>query len=80
MLYVDIQSLFRPIYPMVLLRPTSEMCIYYTDCHDVDEEMRTITHHGGDYNHAADAGITERFMDHAITYSGVWVASVKNKD
>ena len=47
--------------------------------HDVDEEMRTITHHGGDWNHAADAGIAGRFVDHATTYSGDWVASVKNK-
>ena len=53
--------------------------ILYTDCHDVDEEMRTIAHHGGDYNHAADAGIAERFTDHATTYLGDWVASVKNK-
>ena len=43
--------------------------------HDVDEEMRTITHHGGDWNHAADAGIAGRFVDHATTYSGDWVAS-----
>ena len=46
----------------MLLRPTSEMCIYYADYHDVDEDVKTITAHGGQWVFTTGAGVAARYM------------------
>ena len=53
------------------------MIIYYTDWHDVDEELRTFTRLGGHWNDASSAGIAYRFLYDAPTESGDGVASVQ---
>ena len=45
-----------------MLRPTSEMCIYYTDWQNVDEGVMTIAHHGGEWNGGITIGVTRRDM------------------
>ena len=45
---------------------------YYTDWHDVDEELRTITILGGFWSHGDFAGFYDRSMDNSglEEYSG----------
>lgn len=49
---------------------------YYTDDHDVDEDMRTICTHGGQWVNTS-AGITMRTMNDTPTSSWDHVASKK---
>ena len=51
------------------------MCIYYTDEHDVDENMVTIMNQGGQWPHENSAGITIRTMNDIPTSSPDYVAS-----
>jgi len=46
---------------------------YYTDVHDVDEDLRTITNYGGMWFDFDQVGITHRDVDIAptITHGGV---------
>ena len=46
----------------MLLRRTSEMFIYYTDSHDVDEDKRTILRHGEHWPGSTFTGIVMRFL------------------
>ena len=41
----------------MLLRRASEICIYYSDNHDVDEDSKTLSAFGGNWN---DGGETTR--------------------
>ena len=53
---------------------------YYTDLHDVDEELRTISVHGGYWNEGEFVGVTRRHMyDNPITL-GFFVASSNMKN
>ena len=52
--------------------------VYYTDQHDVDEDVRTITHQGGHWNaylESAASGVMSRGMNYVPTDSGGSVAS-----
>ena len=51
---------------------------YYTDHHDVDEDLRIIPSQGGRWNNESSAGITERSMNAPTAYVGDVVAS-KNR-
>ena len=52
------------------------MIIYYTDGHDVDEELMTITAYGGAWGDTlSGVGITIRTMDNAPTEAWDIVAS-----
>ena len=48
---------------------------YYTDPHDVDEELRTISIWGGRWGAYSTAGIALRSLDNSPTVSGDHVAS-----
>ena len=50
---------------------------YYTDAHDVDEDLRTVYHQGGDWTHIFKAGITERFISTDNSFVNEYVASKK---
>ena len=52
---------------------------YYTDFHYVDEDIMAIAHHGGRWTWETSAGITNRYMDNAPTFTQDVVASRKNK-
>jgi len=47
----------------MLLRRTSEICIFYTDMHDVDEDVRTIMIQGSGWANVIDSGVFIRGMD-----------------
>ena len=51
--------------------------INYTDYHDVDEDLRTISLQGGRWINELIGGITERNMSDSPTSSGDYVASKK---
>ena len=46
--------------------------------HDVDEDLRTVYHQGGDWTHIFKAGITERFISTDNSFVNEYVASKKN--
>ena len=48
---------------------------YYTDGHNVDEDIRTIIDQGGRYDHDTWAGITSRYIYDDPSYSTFSVAS-----
>jgi len=48
---------------------------YYTDSHNVDEDLTTITRLGGHWNHSGPAGIALRSLDNSPTVSFDTVAS-----
>ena len=48
---------------------------YYTDRHDVDEDMRTIMYQGGRWLNNTSAGITYQDTDHTSTDSFDSIAS-----
>ena len=48
---------------------------YYTDIHNVDEDLRAITDQGGEWLAGNTSGIMDRFMTDSPTVSGDWVAS-----
>ena len=54
---------------------TYKIFLNYTDAHDVDEDLRTITHHGGDWTHICRAGVTERFISTDTSFVNEYVAS-----
>ena len=54
---------------------TSKIFLNYTDWADVDEDLRTITHHGGDWTHICRAGVTERFISTDTSFVNEYVAS-----
>ena len=58
-----------PMQPLVLLLDVdiSRLIIYYTDNQDVDEDLRTISAHGGNWYYANEAGVTHRHMFDAST-------------
>ena len=56
------------------------MCIYYTDEHDVDENMVTIMNQSGMWLNGSMVGITIRTMNDTPTSSPDYVASLKNKN
>lgn len=45
------------------------MCIFYTDGHDVDEDLRTLVKYGGPRDAGNWPGITLRFMVDGPLYS-----------
>ena len=47
----------------------------YTDSHDVDEDLTTVYHQGGDWTHIFRAGITERFISTDDSFNNEYVAS-----
>ena len=51
---------------------------YYTNWHDVDEELMTILIHGGAWYQETQSGISRRHMSISPTTSGIDVASKKN--
>ena len=69
-----------PMYSVMLLHRTSEMCIYYTDGHEVDEDKTTICKCGGGWYSHIEAGIMDR--DTFLHSSQVWdpVASSNMKN
>ena len=50
-------------------------CIFYTDYHDVDEEMRTIPLYGAHWGDTTAVGIARRELFNAPNYSNDAVAS-----
>ena len=53
---------------------------YYTDHHDVDEDMRAITAQGGDRGDDIRVGVTRRTMNDTPTSASVDVAYKYNKN
>ena len=49
----------------------------YTDYHDVDEDIATITSHGAQWSDTTAIGITRRELFNTSTYSNDAVASLK---
>ena len=64
----------------MLLRRTCKMFIHYTDFHNVDEDMVTISLYGSNWLHGSKAGISYRDTDESPTISYNTVASLKNKN
>jgi len=60
-----------------LLRRTRELIIYHTDNHDVDEDLKTFSAHGGYCQNRADAGVAQRNTRRDVSYSSDVVASLK---
>ena len=54
------------------------MIIYYTDAHDVDEDLKTILCHGASWVNHATIGIVMRYMTDSPTVTPPSVASLKN--
>ena len=50
---------------------------YYTDLHDVDEDLRTIMHQGERWDSETTAGITRRDMYYSSSFAYLEVASKK---
>ena len=48
---------------------------YYTDAHDVDEDLRTISFHGGMFIDGRQAGVTQRYTRSDVPHSSDAVAS-----
>ena len=61
-------------------RRTCKMFIHYTDFHNVDEDMVTISLYGSNWLHGSKAGISYRDTDESPTISYNTVASLKNKN
>ena len=59
---------------------TSENNLNYTDGYDVDEDTRTLSAHGDQWEYGNSAGITYRSMTRAPTDTLSAVASLKNKN
>jgi hypothetical protein len=66
------------LYILIIHHPTSSVDIsklikYYTDGHEVDEDLKTLMAQGGDWPDGSWAGITGREMDDSPTnvYDGV---------
>ena len=57
-----------------------EMFIYYTDLHDVDEDIRTISNYGGRWLTETNAGVAYRDIRYDPTSAFDTVASLKNKN
>ena len=53
-----------------------KMFIYYTDWHDVDEDVRTISLQGGTWSRYT-TGITDHVLSDSPTGSGIHVASLR---
>ena len=51
---------------------------YYTDGHNVDEDLTTIAHYGGEWIASSGAGVTERDMWDSPSTVSDHVASLKN--
>ena len=51
---------------------------YYTDGHDVDEDMRSILAQGGMWTEGSATGVTDRTMFDGQNESSTYVASMKN--
>ena len=61
-------------------KSTSQKLIkYYTDHHDVDEELRTFTRQGGYWYYENLVGVVDRFMFDSSSYAAVDIASVQKK-
>ena len=48
---------------------------YYTDIHDVDEDVRTVSHQGGHWYYETAAGVAYRYMYNSSTTLHATVAS-----
>ena len=75
-------SLSPKLYIFIIQYPTSPVDIsklisYYTDSHDVDEDMRIIPIHGGRWIGGITAGVFDRAMDDAPDHDTYIVASRK---
>ena len=53
---------------------------YYTDYHNVDEDMVTITSYGGNWDWASDTGITLRYVQDTPSHTSDVVASSDMKN
>jgi len=53
-----------------------EYFIFYTDWHDVDEDLKTIPMHGGTWYSTGGAGVTKRDINFAPTVFAEHVASM----
>ena len=73
--HVEIRIVLHPILPILLLRRTSEMCIYYADDHNVDEDLRTIASQSGYWDGKSVAGIAQRHMNNTLSDTYIYVAS-----
>ena len=78
--HIEIFFIFRPIHSILLLRRTSEICIYYTDDHNVDESITAITNHGGHWSYASMTGAMIRHMNDIHTNTYIYVASSNMKN
>ena len=74
---VEIWIVIHSMHLLLLLRRTHKMQ-NYTDWHDVDEELRTITILGGFWGHGDFAGFYDRSMDNS-GLEEYTVASVQKK-
>ena len=67
---------------LIIQYPTSSVDIsklikYYTDNHDVDEDLKTIGVVGGSWSHVSGVGIADRNMIDPPTNAHIAVASKK---
>ena len=68
--YVNVASICR--HPKLI--------IYYTDWHNVDEDMVTLVYHGGSWSYDIQAGVTYRDTDETPTITYDFVAPVQKKN
>ena len=60
---------------LLLLRRTYKMFIYYTDNHDVDEDMTTIPYYSGHCTSESRVGIAFRAIDNTSSVAYPYAAS-----
>ena len=70
-----IQGALRNRGLLYFYMPTSKDIIYYTDFHNVDEDLKTVIIQGGDWVNGTALGITQRDLYSPPTSCGYSVAS-----
>ena len=63
------------MYSYVASSDISKLIIYYTDWHDVDEDVVTITAHGGYWTETRGSGVAFRAVNYTHTFTNDGVAS-----
>jgi len=65
---------------LLLCVDISKLIIYYTDWHNVDEDMVTLVYHGGRWQSATNVGVTYRDTDETPTHVSDTIASSNMKN
>lgn len=70
-----VQGVLRNRGLLYFYMPTSKDIIYYTDEHNVDEDMMTIIDQGGSWFYGIEAGVMERHLNDFLSLMTGEVAS-----